>query len=101
MASAARNDFERLERLESASKRFFVSASIRMERVSVITCTRLDTSSHNGRQRDHLRRLPLPTPDSHPPLDIPPLLGNIDLIGFSDNVSHFRGGSHDTPHSLE
>src|SRR5262245_38904793 len=47
MASAARNDFERLARFDSTSSRFFVSASIRMERVSVMTCARLYTCSHN------------------------------------------------------
>ena len=47
MASAARKDFERLEHLASASKRCFVFASIRIERVSLIVCVRLYTFSHN------------------------------------------------------
>src|ERR1035441_2257953 len=46
MASAARKDFERLDCLDRASNRCFVKESIRMERVSVIVCARLYTSSH-------------------------------------------------------
>ena len=48
MASAARKDFERRERFASASKRFFVSESIRTERVVVIGCSNLYTYSHNN-----------------------------------------------------
>src|SRR6266481_6806606 len=47
MTSAARKDFERLERFDKASKRFFFSASILMERVSVMPCAHLNTSWHN------------------------------------------------------
>src|SRR6266480_2276244 len=46
MASAARKDFERFERFESASNRLFVFGSIRIESVSfifVLTCTHLRT----------------------------------------------------------
>ncbi len=47
MASAARNDLERFELLARASRRFFVPASMRMERVSVVgICVWLYTLSH-------------------------------------------------------
>src|SRR5688572_9248639 len=36
MASAARNDFERFARFDSASRRRFVSESMRIERVSLL-----------------------------------------------------------------
>src|ERR1035441_5872399 len=38
MASAARKDFERLERFESAFNRFLVSGSMRIESVSFMLC---------------------------------------------------------------
>src|SRR5262249_13085838 len=51
-ASAARKDFERLERFDSASNRCLVLASSRIERVSVITCAHLYTSWHKSAQRE-------------------------------------------------
>src|SRR5262245_4503336 len=52
MASAARKDFERFDRLESASSRFFVSESSRIESVSVTgVLARLYTFSHSGARR--------------------------------------------------
>src|ERR1051325_8641709 len=46
MASAARKDFERRERFDSASSRFFVCESMRIESVSLMPRAHLYTSSH-------------------------------------------------------